>query len=87
MKVSVLDINHLDQSGLTIRTFEALGAGKKIITTNSEIKKYPFYIKQYHNHRPRRTKASVRIFKSPFRPLDRKVLYTMSLPGWINEVL
>ena len=26
-----------------MRTFEALGAGKKLITTNKEIKKYSFY--------------------------------------------
>ena len=29
----ILDINHPNQRGLTMRTFEALGAGKKIITT------------------------------------------------------
>ena len=38
----ILDINHPYQRGLTLRTFEALGA-KKIITTNQEIKKFPFY--------------------------------------------
>jgi hypothetical protein len=26
-----------------MRTFETIGAGKKMITTNSEVKKYPFY--------------------------------------------
>ena len=41
----ILDINHPGQKGLTMRTFEAIGAGKKLITTNSEIKKYPFYNK------------------------------------------
>lgn len=39
----ILDINHPGQKGLTMRTFEALGAGKKMITTNSEIKRYSFY--------------------------------------------
>jgi len=39
----VLDINHPNQKGLTMRTFEAIAAKKKLITTNSEIKKFPFY--------------------------------------------
>ncbi len=37
------------QSGLTIRTFETLGAGKKLITTNNNIKNEPFYNKEYIN--------------------------------------
>lgn len=39
----ILDINHPSQTGLTLRVFEAIGAGKKLITTNKEIKKYSFY--------------------------------------------
>ncbi len=39
----VLDISHPGQSGLTMRTFETIGAGKKLITTNKNIEKYPFY--------------------------------------------
>ena len=41
--VAVLDIQHEKQSGLTLRTFEALAAGKKLITTNSEIAKHGFF--------------------------------------------
>ena len=39
----VLDITPINQSGLTMRTMEALGLKKKIITTNEEIKQYDFY--------------------------------------------
>ncbi|TAM33422.1 MAG: hypothetical protein EPN68_01485 [Rhodanobacter sp.] len=39
----VLDIQHPAQYGLTIRTLEVLGAGKKLVTTNAEIKNYDFY--------------------------------------------
>ncbi len=39
----VLDVEHNNQRGLTMRTIEMIGMGKKIITTNSEIKKYDFY--------------------------------------------
>ncbi len=41
--VAVLDIQHNNQSGLTLRTFETLLAGKKLITTNSAISSHDFY--------------------------------------------
>jgi hypothetical protein len=41
--VAVLDVHHIHQTGLTMRTLEALALGKKLITTNSSIKSYPFY--------------------------------------------
>ena len=40
---TIIDFPSSFQSGLTIRTFEALGAGKKLITTNKNIAKEPFY--------------------------------------------
>lgn len=39
----ILDISHLKQAGLTMRTFEALGQNKKLITTNENIMEYDFY--------------------------------------------
>lgn len=39
----IVDINHPWQSGLTMRTIETIGSGKKLITTNSYIKQEPFY--------------------------------------------
>lgn len=39
----IIDIQHPGQSGLTNRTFEALGAHKKLITTNKNVKNYDFY--------------------------------------------
>jgi hypothetical protein len=39
----VLDIQHPRQTGLTMRTLEALGAGKKLVTTNVQVKEYDFY--------------------------------------------
>lgn len=42
----VIDIALPNQHGLTIRTFEALANGTKIITNNKEIKNYPFYTSQ-----------------------------------------
>ncbi|ASY76566.1 hypothetical protein [Pectobacterium polaris] len=41
----VVDIPHSAQRGLTMRTIEMLGAGKKIITTNKNIEEYDFFLK------------------------------------------
>ena len=40
---AVLDIQHFKQTGLTMRTLETLGAGKKSIATNSDVREYDFY--------------------------------------------
>lgn len=39
----ILDIHHVKQAGLTIRSLEALGLKKKLITTNPFIVDYDFY--------------------------------------------
>lgn len=39
----IIDCATKGQNGLTMRTFEALGAGKKLITTNAQIKQHDFY--------------------------------------------
>jgi len=83
----ILDINHPKQSGLTMRTFEALGAGKKLITTNAEIKKYSFYNEDniciIDRDKP---ELNVEFFKTPFIPIDQPLLNDMSIVGWIGEL-
>lgn len=39
----ILDVEHQKQRGLTMRTIELVGMQKKIITTNTMVKKYDFY--------------------------------------------
>lgn len=39
----ILDVEHSAQRGLTMRTIEMVGMGKKLITTNTGIQKYDFY--------------------------------------------
>jgi hypothetical protein len=46
---TVIDFPSSFQTGLTIRTFEALAAGKKLITTNKNIITEPFYDPTYIN--------------------------------------
>ncbi|HBK4773408.1 TPA: hypothetical protein LLS85_001956 [Providencia rettgeri] len=40
---AIIDIHHPRQNGLTMRSFETLAAGKKLITTNKSIINYDFY--------------------------------------------
>ncbi len=83
----ILDINHPDQNGLTMRTFEALGAGKKIITTNPEIKKYPFYNENNIYVIDREgVKLNKSFFESPFVEIEEDLHNNMSLTGWLKAI-
>jgi len=84
---AILDINHPSQVGLTMRTFEALGANKKLITTNTNIKQYDFYnannitiIDRSNPH------IDMGFFDSPYEPLDKEVYEKYSLYNWIITV-
>ena len=39
----IIDINHPGQTGLTMRTIEMLGLGRKLATTNTHVREYDFY--------------------------------------------
>lgn len=83
----ILDINHPNQNGLTMRVFEALGSGKKLITTNSDIKRYPFYntnnvfvIDRYN------IVVEKSFFDKPFIKIDEKLYNQMSIDGFLKEL-
>lgn len=85
--ISILDINHPNQEGLTMRTFEALGAGKKLITTNTSILKYEFYnpnnvlvIDRNDIH------IDNSFFNTPFLGYSKAILHSISLDGWIEDI-
>lgn len=83
----ILDINHPGQNGLTMRTFETLGAGRKLITTNENVKKYPFYnennILVINRNNPQFNKL---FFETSFQEIENNTYNSMSLNGWIQEV-
>jgi len=81
----ILDINHPGQKGLTMRTFEAIGASKKMITTNAEIKKYSFY--NPNNIFVIDRDAIVMetsFFQTEYEPLAEDLYYRASIDGWLN---
>ena len=81
----ILDINHPGQKGLTMRTLESIGAGKKMITTNSEIKKYSFYnpnnilVIEREN-----IQFSKSFFETNYEDISKEAYNRMSIEGWIN---
>lgn len=82
---AVLDVNKPFQAGLTMRTFEVLASGKKLITTNTDIKNYPFYSKENVLIVDRKhISLSSEFFETPFRQMDQGVLEKMSLNSWID---
>lgn len=84
---AVLDINHPGQNGLTMRTFETLGAGRKLITTNANVKKYPFYnesnVLVIDRSEPFLAED---FFGTSFIPYSDELNHNMSIEGWICDV-
>jgi hypothetical protein len=84
----ILDIHHPLQNGLTIRTFETLGAKKKIITTNEHIKKYKFYNSNNILIIDRKIpKIDINFFNQDFQDCELDLYYAMSLDGWLDTIL
>jgi hypothetical protein len=85
---AIVDMEHPRQTGLTMRTFEALGAGKKLITTNQSIRNYDFFDPQ-NIHIIDRNDASVptSFIKADFNPVDSRLRYKYSLSGWLDNIL
>ncbi|UNC93565.1 CgeB family protein [Candidatus Contubernalis alkaliaceticus] len=85
---TVFDMQHNNQSGLTMRTIEALGAKRKIITSNANIKKYDFYnannifILNEHNL------SEIELFlKNTYEPVQADVYSKYSLHSWVEAVI
>ncbi len=84
----ILDIQHPNQTGLTMRTIEMIGMNKKLITTNQSIKNYDFY---NHNNILVIDRNNVNIprtfLSTPYSLLSKEIYEKYSLKSWILEVL
>ncbi len=85
---AIVDIQHPRQAGLTMRTIETLGARKKLITTNSDIKNYDFYnennICVIDREQPI---VSESFLKTPYYRIDNSIYDKYSLKQWVLDVL
>lgn len=85
---ATLDIAHPQQTGLTMRTIELLGAQKKIITTNSDIVNYDFYDPQNILVIDRENPDfDTDFFKTEFNPTPDQILFKYSIKEWLRRML
>jgi hypothetical protein len=81
----ILDINHPGQKGLTMRTFETIGAKRKMITTNIEVQKYEFYDPNNILIIDRENIVlSKEFFESDYIDINKDLYERMSLKGWLS---
>lgn len=81
----IIDIQNKDQDGLTMRSIETLGAGRKLITTNKSIKNDIFYnendilvIDRYN------IKINLDFFNNKYSNIDYSDLH---IDNWLNKIL
>lgn len=84
---TVFDMQHNKQSGLTMRTIETLGAKRKLITSNKNIKKYDFYnennifVVDEHNWL-----GIENFIQHEYEPIDADIYKKYSLHGWLGTI-
>ncbi|TDX82632.1 hypothetical protein [Epilithonimonas xixisoli] len=86
----VVDFLNTAHKGLSFRTFEALYYDKKLITTNSEIKKYDFYKPEnifIWDTTSSTTDELLDFMKKPYSKVNEKLKQKYSFTNWLNYVL
>ena len=83
----ILDLPHPLQKGLTMRTNEAIGANKKLITTNQDIKNYDFYNEE-NIYILDKEDIEIRndFFKKPYKKISKDIKNGYSLDTWIENI-
>lgn len=84
---AILDICHHNQSGLTMRSIEALGARRKLITNNENIKMYDFFNPQNILILDEKNmEISNEFLDSDYEQLIPEIQFRYSLNGWVSEI-
>jgi hypothetical protein len=83
----IIDIQHPNQTGLTMRTIEILGMRKKLITTNKIIEQYDFFNNNNILVVDREYPVLLEEFINlKYEEIDSNILIRYSLEGWIKEI-
>lgn len=83
----ILDAPQAGQTGLTIRTIECLGAKRKLITTNKDVKKYDFYNPRNIYVYDGEIDPNNEFFENDYEEVDEKIYKKYSLVNWISYML
>ena len=85
----VLDIKYKEQNGLTLRAYESLATGTKLITDNEDIRNYDFYdennikvIQMIEDIE----KIPLDFFKTSVEKIDDKIKEKYTVKGFLNEI-
>lgn len=83
----VLDSAQAGQIGLTIRVLEALGAKKKLITTNEDVVNYDFYRKENIYVYDGCFDLKAPFFNSDYAEIENSIYEKYSLRNWLKEII
>lgn len=83
---AILDIQHPLQTGLTMRTIETIGARKKIVTTNADIKYYDICDSNVCIVDREIPEIPQGFLESKYKELNADIMYKYSLTGWIQSI-
>jgi hypothetical protein len=84
---AVLDYSLPSQDGLTMRSIETLGASKKLITNNKNIRNYDFFnSKNILVVDEGNLDVPDNFLKEPYERLDIGIYERYSIKGWVKEV-
>ena len=84
----IVDMQHPNQTGLTLRTMEALGSKKKLITTNPDIVNYDFFDPQNILVVDRKKPdISEHFFRTTYSPIPKNIYEKYSVDSWLDQIL
>ncbi len=83
----ILDAPQKGQTGLTIRTIECLGARRKMITINEDIKYYDFYRPENILIYSGKIDPEDKFFKTPYVDISEDIYRKYSLKSWLEALL
>lgn len=85
---TIFDIPHNKQSGLTMRTIETLGAKRKLITTNKQIRRYNFYNENNIMILNDDNFNEVSTFlKHDYQDIPEEIYQEYSLSSWVKNII
>lgn len=83
-----IDICHPKQSGLTMRSIEALGAGKKLITNNKTVRRYDFFRPENCYVIDGQANEDFSYFlKSAYQPLAPETVARYHIDAWLQTLM
>lgn len=83
-----MDVQHPKQIGLTLRCLETLGAKRKLITTNQDIRNYDFYNPNNILVVDRNNPVVPNGFlNTPYTEVNKGIYDKYSITSWVKHIL